>query len=324
MPKIFHPENEAAWLQMRAADVTSTESPALFGLSPYCTEFELFHRKREGEVVSIEATQRMRWGQRLERVIAQAIAEEYGVKVRRLSAYMRHDEVEGMGASFDYEVVGWAEPWPDDKPSELRRLWGEHGPGVIEIKNVDYLVFRDNWLVADDGGKTVEPPPHIDVQVQHQLEVVRRNWAAVAVLVAGNDLQVVVREREPDVGAKIAHYVQAFWHNVRLNREPEPDYLRDAEKLRDIYRHAGAGAPLDLRHSNRANELCAEYRDAAAAEKAAKDRKTAASSELLTLIGDAPKAFAAGFAISAGTVAETEVAYTRKAYRNLRVTQKAI
>ena len=45
--------SEQAWLQQRAKDVTSTEVSALFGLSPYMTEFELWHRKANAEIVRI-------------------------------------------------------------------------------------------------------------------------------------------------------------------------------------------------------------------------------------------------------------------------------
>src|SRR3546814_435201 len=99
MPVLIHPESEAHWLSLRAEDVTSTESPALFGLSPYATAFELHHRKTGKLSANFEQNERMIWGRRLERVIASAVGEEQGVKVRRLSAYIRHDTVSRMGAS---------------------------------------------------------------------------------------------------------------------------------------------------------------------------------------------------------------------------------
>ena len=37
-------QNQHQWLTERAKDVTSTEVSALFGLSAYLSEFELFHQ----------------------------------------------------------------------------------------------------------------------------------------------------------------------------------------------------------------------------------------------------------------------------------------
>lgn len=316
MPKILHPESEAQWLELRKPDVTSTESAALFGLSPYTTELELWLRKAGQLAAPFEENERMRWGKRLERAIANGIGDDYGVRVRRLSAYMRHDTVEGMGASFDYEVIGLVEPW-DGEDTILRQLYRKHGPGNLEVKNVDGLIFRDQWL-KDPETKEIEAPAHIEVQVQHQLEVSGRAWGAIALLVGGNRPVVIARERDVEVGKKIAHYIAAFWKSVRIGRQPSPDYSRDLDVLKDVYRIAG-GEPLDLRHSNRLPEVCREYQAAAADEKAAKARKDAAMAEVLDLIGNAPLAFAQGFKITAGTVAATEVSYTRKAYRNVRI-----
>ena len=57
-----------------------------------------------------------------------------------------------------------------------------------------------------------------------------------------------------------------------------------------------------------------------------KDLKDAAKAEILMIIGDAEKAVVrGGFKISAGMVAEAEIpAYTRKAYRNIRITYKEV
>jgi predicted phage-related endonuclease len=60
--------DKEAWLQQRTQDVTSTEVSALYDLSPYLSEFELFHQKRDQEIVRIEENERMTWGKRLENV----------------------------------------------------------------------------------------------------------------------------------------------------------------------------------------------------------------------------------------------------------------
>ena len=48
------------WLAERVKDVTSTEVSALYGLNPYKSEFELFHEKRDGQIVQIQQNERMK------------------------------------------------------------------------------------------------------------------------------------------------------------------------------------------------------------------------------------------------------------------------
>lgn len=51
--EIIQITSEAQWLGERKKDITSTEIPALYGLSPYKTEFELFHEKRDLSLIHI-------------------------------------------------------------------------------------------------------------------------------------------------------------------------------------------------------------------------------------------------------------------------------
>jgi len=63
------PVDRNHWLELRRADVTSTEVGALFGISPYMTRFELWHQKRSSGVVDVEPSERMQWGTRLQDAI---------------------------------------------------------------------------------------------------------------------------------------------------------------------------------------------------------------------------------------------------------------
>jgi predicted phage-related endonuclease len=318
---IVVPETEQQWHALRAMDVTSTESSALFDMSPYTTAFELWHRKREQAVVQIEAAGRMLWGIRLQDVIARGVAEDYGVKVRRLNAYMRLNDCR-MGSSFDFEIVGLWNDVPVDRgaPDLLRELYRKHGPGNMEIKNVDALVFRDSWTVNED--KSIEAPGHIEIQVQHQMHVCGRKWAALVVLVGGNTPKVIVRRYDAEVGQAIEQRVRDFWRDVDAGNEPAPVYPGDAEFVCSLYKYAEPGKVFDGRDSPELAALCAQYAEAAKREKLAKEDKDVAKAQMLTIIGDAERAMLPGFTISAGVIGECEVTYTRKAYRNFKLTPK--
>jgi predicted phage-related endonuclease len=126
-------QNDEHWKSLRVKDVTSTESAALFGLSPYITEMELFYRKKTGEVAEFTDNQRMRAGRLLEPAIANMVADELGCEVKPFKCYARNPE--RMGASFDFVITS-----------------GQYKDWILEIKNVDFLVYRDQW--QDDEAQT--------------------------------------------------------------------------------------------------------------------------------------------------------------------------
>ncbi|MCK5561232.1 MAG: YqaJ viral recombinase family protein, partial [Thermoplasmata archaeon] len=158
--QIINPSNEKEWLELRTQDITSTEIGALFGISPYVTEYELWHRKKNQTIVDFEENERMKWGTLLQDSIAAGIAEEQGWQIRRMDEYIRGSELR-LGSSFDFSI----------EPDEANK-----DKALLEIKNVDSLIFKQQWLKNEETGK-LEAPLHIEIQVQHQLLVSGRQYA---------------------------------------------------------------------------------------------------------------------------------------------------
>lgn len=221
---------EQQWLAERTRDVTSTEVAALYGLSPYLTHFELWHQKRDGFIEERRAGQRIHWGNRLQDAIAAGVAEDRGWSVRRLNVYMR-DEQDRLGSSFDFEVLAGGELVP-----------GGDGNPLLEIKNVDNMVFRDEWIDGDAG---IEAPQHIELQVQVQMEVANRPWCALVALVGGNDAKVTIRMRDRQIGQDIRRHVRDFWRSIDAGAPPTPDYRQDAEFLCRLHGRADANLTVD-------------------------------------------------------------------------------
>jgi putative phage-type endonuclease len=299
--ELIKPVNDDHWHEMRAADLTSTDMAALFGLSPYATKFEVWHRKRGTLVAPSFDNDRMRWGRRLESAIAHGIAEDRGWKVQPLKAYAR-DAEHRMGASFDFEIVGHP-----------------NGPGILEIKNVDGLAYRRGW-------SETEAPGHIEIQLQHQLTVMESRgyrWGAIAALVGGNQPVILGRQLDVEVAAALRAEAARFWASIAANDAPPPVLPEDAQMVIRLHQFSEPGTTVDLRDNEQAAALAAAYQAAGEAEKKAKADKDTARAALLELIGTREKALLNGYSVSAGMVGPAEVpAYTRQAYRNFRVTAK--
>lgn len=307
MTQIFEPADDKHWLDLRKKDVTSTEAAALFGLSPYMTHFELWHRKHDNLDVEFEVNERMRWGTRLQDSIAAGIAEDQQWKIRRMNEYIRDEELRA-GASFDFE---YTQPW--DKPMTPV----EHLTGILEVKNVDSLAFRDGWIV---DGENVEAPPHIEIQVQQQLMLSGKRHAYIGALIGGN--RVVLIKREPDqvVIESIKQKIKAFWESVSNNTPPTPDFSKDAEFIAHLYSYAEPGKVFNA--DERVAKLAFAYKQTADEAKAATEKKEAIKAEILTIICDAEKILGPTFTISAGMIGPAHVEYERGAYRNFKITWK--
>ncbi|MCS6946271.1 MAG: YqaJ viral recombinase family protein [Steroidobacteraceae bacterium] len=310
---LHFPKTKHEWLALRHKHINSSEVAALFGVHPYMTAFELAVAKRSAEPNDSEPSERMEWGLRLQREIARAIADEHGVKIRALTAYA----VDGhghcrMGASFDFEVVGCE----DGADSELAKF-ARQGAGVLEIKNVDAIVFRSYWLAGD----ALEPPAHIELQLQHQLACIARRWGAIGVLVGGNRLEVICRTRDNDVVSIIRQKCERFWDDLSRGVMPPVELPADAAAIAALYRYT---EPNKVIHASAEIErLIDEYaRATEVAKKAAEDRDSA-KARLLLAIGDAERVIGARHTVTSTMIPDTEVpAHTRKGYRRITVTRK--
>ena len=320
---LLFPKSREEWLDIRKGHVSSTESSALFGMSPYSTAFELAVAKKSDAKDEDFSSERMSWGIRLQRAIAQGIAEDYGVNVRSLSAYASRAPDHKIGASFDFEIVGIKTEWQgDEEHSHLRGYYKQHGPGVLEIKNVDGLVFKNEWEKIE---KAYEAPPHIEIQVQHQLECIEREWAAIGVLVGGNRQIVLVRMRDRDVGVAIRAKVGKFSADLANGIMPPVSLPEDAETIRKLYGTAEPGSVLDFQTTENAeiHQLVADHEEATKAKSAAEKNHKSTGARLLMAIGTAERVLFKDFSVSAGMVGPTRVeAYDRAGYRNLRVYTK--
>ena len=301
----IQPTDQAHWLSLRKKDVTSTEVSALFGISPYMTHFELYHRKHDNLEVTFEPNERMKWGSRLEAAIACGIIEDQKWYVgQKKGEYIRDVDLR-MGASFDWGVT-------------IGNSLETYKDALLEIKNVDSLAFRDGWIIDGDN---VEAPPHIELQVQQQLALSGFEVAYIGALIGGNRVVLIKRIPDPKVIEAIKEKIKTFWKSVDSHSEPRPDFVRDSDIISRLYSFAEPGKVFNA--DEQVSKLAFAYKQAAQAVKEATERKDAAKAEILTLVGSAEKVIGETFTISAGLTGPTHIeAYERKGFRNFKISWK--
>lgn len=299
--KAIVPESESHWLALRTQDITSTDVPSLFDCSPYCTYFEMFHRKRDRTLVDFESNERMKWGLRLQDAIAYGIAEDEGwEKPRRIRRYMRIEDLR-VGSSFDFSL-------------------GREG--LLEIKNIDSWAFKEGWVETENG---LEAPPHIELQAQHQLAVTGKKFIIIGALVGGNKRVLIKREPDSKIQDAIFSQIADFWKKVDANQPPEPDFIKDAEFIAKLHGLADPGKLLDAKNDPEILQLAIQYKEASERIKEFESQKKAAKAQLLTKIGEAEKVLGEGFSISAGmTEPKIIESYERAGFRNFRINWKKV
>ena len=284
--------------------VGATESPAILGVHRNLTRFELYHRKT-GSIpeVDLSENERVQAGRFVEPGLAEWASFKWDMKLRRVRRYSRHPTLAGMGASLDYEEEGTGQ-----------------GRIPTEFKNVDFIVYRDEY--AAEGDEIMDAPLDRLLQVQHQLACVpKAPYAWLVVCVGGNALRRMKVPRHPDTIAKIEAAVAGFWDDVHHDREPKPDFEADAETIRALYMTLNAyEPPVDLTGHNRAEVACAEHLALGARIKELTTKRAGIGAEILTIIDDADKALTRDFKISSWKVGAKDIAFTRPEYRSMRIT----
>jgi putative phage-type endonuclease len=262
--------DDAHWHSLRAQDLTSTDIAALFGMSPYATAVDVWHAKRDGIVETLEDNERMRWGRRLESVVAEGIAEDQGWSVRPFKEYGRLPE-HRLGASFDYRVTTHKVQFMQGDGSFVDGTIDGPDDFVLEIKTVDALAFRSGWTVEPDF---IEAPAHIELQIQHQLLVSGLRIGYIGALVGGNTVRLIRREADNDVHAAILQRAAEFWQSVTTGTPPPITTADEARAYVKRQTNVEPGRLFDARGNRAVEELLRDYRLASSTHRPRPTRPT--------------------------------------------------
>lgn len=249
---IIKVENDAHWHQLRACHIGGSDVAALFGMSPYATKWQLWMEKA-GKLPpeDLNDNKAVQAGKFLEAGIAGWAAARWDMSLEKVTAYATCDSVVGMGASLDYVSS-------DGAPVEIK--WSARGHGW-EYQADEILSAPDNYIL----------------QCQHQMACFGGDHAWLVALINNEPRRMFVPRNE-DIIEAIKSACVEFWFSIQKGEAPDPDFVMDADA---IGRLMGEVPLSDVELPSDAASLFAEYVAASADEKAAKERKDAAKSQLL-------------------------------------------
>lgn len=254
---------EAEWLAARRTGIGASEIAAVLGVSRFASPASVWADKC-GLGEPLGEIERLRWGKRLQRPIADGFVAETGRELLDPGPYV-------LLRSTRY-------PWLVMSPDYFQRWGGPSKLGVLEIKNVGEYSRRD-WLD--------EPPVGYQLQVQAQLLVTGLGWGTLAALIGGAELVFADLVRHADAAEWILDAAAVFWTYVQ--RETPPPQLDGSEQttraLKRLYPTADAGRVVPLPEAAADWDRTIIEGEAAIAEF--EERVDAAKNQLRAAIADA-------------------------------------
>lgn len=244
-----------AWLEARRTGIGGSDVAAICGLDPYRGPVRVYVEKVEG-VTDDNSNERMRWGNRLEAVVADEFADQTGYDILPAVGLYRDAEHPFMIATPD-RIVATAEP------------------AGLEIKTTDSRFARD-W---EDN-----VPERFMLQVQHYMRVVGTDRWFVAVLIGGNTFRYYEVERDDDLIDHMIRVEHDFWQHVVEKKMPAiDDHASTSKALDELYSRVRAGE-IDL--PDEAGQWLDDYRTAKAAIKELDARADEAASHIKAILGE--------------------------------------
>jgi len=237
--------------------IGGSDAPAVCGVSPYRGPVDVWAQKvglvqpdeREEEYLIL--------GETLEPYVRAKYARETGAVVER-GGFILHDRIPWMGCHTD-AFIG--------HPTK--------GRGVLQIKTTGFE--DEEW----QGGA----PVHVNVQLQHEMEVVGVAWGVVAVFFGAPVLHTKFFEYESDrdfVG-ELIEVEAAFWKHVENKTQPTASAL-DARILKRLFPGVTA-AEIEL--PPEAAEWHLNYLKGGELAKQGQQLKDGAKARLAQALGDA-------------------------------------
>jgi putative phage-type endonuclease len=247
---------------IRRTGIGASEIAAVAGCSRWRTPISVYEAKVGAAPERDSAP--MRWGNRLEAVIADAYAEERGVTLASPGT-LRHPEHEYVLAT------------PDRIALDADGRWAR----VVEIKTAGFRSSED-W--GPEG--TSDVPEDYLCQVQWQMLVTGLPVADLVVLIAGQDYRVYTIQRDDELIALLLQAAQQFWERHVVPGIPPP-----ADGSPSYSEHLSRRFATDdgtmLPATDEARDLVRRYVDAKDEADAAEERAELLRQQVQALVGEA-------------------------------------
>lgn len=189
----------------RKTGIGGTDMSAIVGMNPWRSAFDVWAEKT-GQLPDFAETERMAWGRRIQRAIAEGYSEITGRKHEWLDQTRRSEK----------------RPWQIWTPDAV--IVGE--PRLLDCKNVG-IDQSGEW--GEEG--TEEVPDHIVIQAQWYMHAGSFELFDVAALFGGNNLKVYTLQRDTEFQEILLDQGEKFWQDHVLAKNAPDISATEGSKM---------------------------------------------------------------------------------------------
>jgi putative phage-type endonuclease len=283
--------DRAAWLAARRTGIGASEVAAVLGLSPYESPLDVYCHKL-GLVPEKAETEAMRWGLRLEPLLAAEYAERTGWPLVATQVFLRHP----------------------DKPFLLATLDGVRADGrPVELKTVGLRRAAELGVDGDDG-----LPTAWQCQLHAQMLTSGQPVADLAALIGGQEFRLYTVEADPRLLTLIEDRLTEFWGHVERREPPPAERPSDARLMPSLFPDPAGVVACD----EHVQHMVEEYERLGPEIRTAEQQRDRLKAGILQALGDAEfGGLPDGRMLRRKVIEVGEKVVTRQAYRyvDLRV-----
>jgi hypothetical protein len=308
--EICCPETREAWLDLRMPTLGGTETPAMLGVHPKVTPFELW-AKKSNLVPPLKDNKHLRRGRLIEPVGIEILREER-------PDWLVLPNVIGHGGKFYRDLDSGLSCTPDALIATPLTDPGSI-PGICQIKTVNPHTFKSDWMIDGD----IQLPVYVAIQTMQEIYLTGASWGCVAAIVGFDlDFHLIDVEIHAGIIARIKREAPDFLRRVRDGDPPPPDYGRDGATISALY-SGDDGGTVDLSSNERVLKLVNDRQSMKELENAAAESVKARKvidAELIHLLGNAARGtLADGRVIEAATVRRKGFTVEPTSYRAVKI-----
>lgn len=271
------------WLELRRTGIGGSDAGTILGVNPYSSPYALWANKTGLIQDTFKGNAATEWGNRLERSVAEAFAEQTGMAVVEWPVMLRGEQRWQL-ANVDFFIVEPSEQFyagevttVDEEPENII--------AILECKTTG-IVGRGNARGWDNN----QVPASYYWQGAHYAACTSISRVYFACLIGGVGTVIRMRDYTPECLAGLMDAEKEFWDHVEKKSHPSgalSGHDADFETLKAIYPES-TGKTVEV--SEWIVDRLADFRKAKEELEEAEDRLKAARIELEFAIADADEA----------------------------------
>lgn len=272
------------WQELRRSmrGIGGSDAGTVCGVNAYNSAYALWAEKTGRVENTFEGNEATKWGQRLERIVAEAYAEDYNRAIVAWPVILVSEDNPFMFANVDFLEVEASDEFPAGQITTWRfRDAPPNIVSILEVKTSGIATHGNAGHWAND-----QIPQSYMLQGYHYGIVTGIENVTFAALIGGQGLLARQMEWDAEIAENIVIAESMFWDLVESDTAPEVDGS-DATEAVQQQRYPRHAEGKEYEGDAAFRELWQEFRAAKVAAEEADTHRKSLRAKVIETIGDA-------------------------------------